>query len=98
MKKFRLFFFLTILSSVFILSTCKKSDSKHDIDGNCDALLEDLEDASDAFLANMTEETCIDYYDAIEDYYDGCDEIPSAYKDMYDEWLEDIDCSVYDAD
>jgi hypothetical protein len=95
MKRLRLLFFPAILCLVLSLSNCKKSDSKNDLSGNCDALVEDVSKAADAFVADMSEATCNDYYDAIENYYDGCNEIPASLKDEYDQWLESIDCSIF---
>jgi hypothetical protein len=95
MKKFRFFFFLTLLCSAFILINCKKSDSNNDLNGNCEALADDASNAASDFIANMSEATCNDYVDAIDDYYNGCDLIPQSEKDSYDQWLNSVDCSLY---
>lgn len=83
---------MAALSVVMIMSTCKKEDKKTD---NCTELANKVTAAADAFSANMSEATCEAYFEAIEDYYDGCALIPPAQKALYDDILESWDCSGF---
>ena len=90
MKKFNIALLLVLFGIAMMVNGCKKT--KED---NCDNLIDDIESAATAFGNNPTEATCEAYYDAIQDYYDGCAAIPPALKQQYDAWLDAVDCSVF---
>lgn len=91
MKKLKIYFVLLCTGVLFCLSGCTKKESLK----SCDELLDDVESAAIVFSQNPTQQTCEDYYDAIEDYYDGCRNIPPSVRALYDAWLSEVDCSVY---
>ncbi len=88
MKKFKIYLVLLAISTLFILSSCTKKKS-------CTELESDISSAAAAFGTNPTQQTCEDYFDAIHDYYDGCETVPASVRASYDAWLNSVDCSIY---
>ena len=88
------FYILLVLAVLaFTMDSCKKDEEKKT--DNCTELAADVTTAGEAFIANMNETTCEAYYDAIQDYYNGCALIPPALKAQYDAALESMDCSGF---
>jgi hypothetical protein len=58
-------------------------------------LTNNVESAATAFGNNPTQATCEAYYNAVQDYLDGCKTIAPGTKDQYDAWLNSIDCSIF---
>ena len=88
MKKLKLYLALFAISTLFILSACTKKKS-------CDELATEVSDAATAFGLNPSQQTCEDYVDAIQNYYDGCSTVPASVRASYDQWLNSVDCTVY---
>ena len=90
MKKYRIYLVLVLLGTLFILTSCAKAR-----EDRCAELLDDVSVAATAFGNSFTEETCNAYFEAIQDYYEGCDNIPASYKATYDDVLDNYDCSGF---
>jgi hypothetical protein len=90
MKNNRIYLVLVLICTVFILTGCAKSKAD-----KCEELLNDVSSAATAFGSDISEATCIDYYQAINDYFDGCDNVPSSTRSTYQSWLDTYDCSIY---
>jgi hypothetical protein len=90
MKKLNIALFVVLFGIAMMMNGCKKE--KED---NCQGLLDDIDAAATAFGNNPSENTCEAYYDAIQDYYNGCAAIPPSLKAQYDAWLDAVDCSVF---
>lgn len=88
MKNLKIYLVLLAISTLIILSSCTKKIS-------CNELEAKISDAATAFGLNQTQQTCQEYYDAIQDYYDGCASVPASVRATYDAWLNSIDCSIY---
>jgi hypothetical protein len=88
MKKLRIYIALIGLSILFILTACTKKKS-------CDELANDVSTAATAFGMNPNAQTCQDYVNAINDYYDGCKAIPAAEKAALDQWVNSNPCAGF---
>jgi len=91
MRKMTLYILLVLAGIVFTMDGCKK-EKKVD---NCATLSAAASDAAEAFIANMNQETCEAYVDAIQDFYDGCATITPALRAQYDAALESMECSGF---
>jgi hypothetical protein len=90
MKKNKMYFIGVLVCTVLTLAACAKA--KED---RCSELETKMTDAGTAFGNNMSEATCNDYINAIQDYYDGCDNIPASVRATYDSYLDNYDCSIF---
>jgi hypothetical protein len=90
MKKFNIAVLLVLFGMSVVISGCKKT--KED---NCLNLTNNVEAALTAFGNNPTQATCEAYYNAMQDYIDGCKTITPATKAYYEDLLSSTDCSVF---
>ena len=65
MKKLKIYLALLAISTLFLLSACKKPKS-------CSELLTDYSAAVSAWLMNQTQQTCEDLVNAASEYLDHC--------------------------
>ncbi len=88
MKKF--FSIISVAALLFAglsFTSCESDEEK------CEELLEKAVAASTAWsLDPMNNQLCLDYKNAIQDYFDGCDLIDDATKTSYEAALQLLEC------
>jgi hypothetical protein len=90
MKKFNIAVLILLFGMAMMSDGCKKS--KED---TCPNLEDNVIAASNAFGSNPSQATCEDLYNAIQDWYKGCDAIPPSLRQQYDAMLNSLDCSAF---
>lgn len=86
MKKVNVLTIALIIGAAVAISGCKKGKS-------CEELATDVANAASAFANEPTSsEKCNAYKDALNAYFDGCDEIPDATKTAYESALDALTC------
>ncbi len=90
MKRTRIYLVLTLLSLVFVFTSCKKESAR-----SCEELSTDFNNAITAFGTNPSEATCNGYKDAWHDYVDGCTTLSPAIRAQYDDILDGMDCTTF---
>ena len=93
-------FLLMLIIAAFslVLTSCIKKDKDDDglLQDRCNRLYDDWIETTNAFIADMNEQTCEDNKDAYEDFINGCSTLyTQAQRDAWQESLDSWDCSVY---
>jgi hypothetical protein len=92
MKKIKIFSVLVMLGMVFLINGCKKDDNKKD-GQNCDQLSTAISNALTVYMASPTTENCTAFYDAVQNFYDGCSAVTDAQRAQWDALIASSDCS-----
>lgn len=89
MKKVSLLLTAGMILVFLSLISCKKETTTT---ANCDQYVEAFNVASQAYIINPTEETCVDYAQALKNYVDNCGLLTPAQRAEFEEDYNELNC------
>lgn len=78
-----------IISLSLLFNSCKKETVTTE---NCNQYVEAFNVAMQAYIINPTEETCVDYAQALKNYVDNCGLLTPAQRAEFEEDYNELNC------
>ncbi|MCZ8355162.1 MAG: hypothetical protein O9340_10525 [Cyclobacteriaceae bacterium] len=97
MKNLKTIFTLLIGLSVLALNACSDDDKKVDPCQTAEEKFEIYVDAFNALVDDPSEETCLDFEDAVNEFLDAayeCDDFDADLIETAEDELNEVDCSA----